>query len=251
MAPTAIRIVEIVVHKLRDQRTFLGGRRSDRVPHSQLQRRGHRRLPGGAQLSPPPRPRDQRPLARPCDRAIRRSGCPQHPRRLREQGDHHARQRHSHLWITGRLGAPTGSARIESLGLPAQLVAAVDAHQRLRGPYTAAGTRGAEASFPAWCPPTPRSSGVTTSRCSRSPRSWMRSCPAPARPSLRWRFPKERTRFYAPLRTRRIANGLVELIRASLAGQRPGRSYLENVEHAEPPTWSSSPPWFAGSIPLA
>ena len=46
-------------------------------------------------------------------------------------------------------------------------------------------------------------------------------------------LPKERTRFYAMLRTRRISNGVVEFVRDALPGDGPWALVVDNVEHAE------------------
>jgi tetratricopeptide (TPR) repeat protein len=46
-------------------------------------------------------------------------------------------------------------------------------------------------------------------------------------------IPKERTRFYARLRTKRISNGLVEFVRDGLPDGEPRAIVFENVEHAE------------------
>ena len=47
-------------------------------------------------------------------------------------------------------------------------------------------------------------------------------------------IPKERTRFYAMLRTRRISNGVVEFVRDALPEGGPWALVIDNVEHAEP-----------------
>jgi tetratricopeptide (TPR) repeat protein len=47
-------------------------------------------------------------------------------------------------------------------------------------------------------------------------------------------IPAERTRFYALLRTRRIANGLVEFVTGALGGHRPCALIVENVDQADP-----------------
>ena len=140
----------------------------------------------------------------------------------------------SHWWVRGGLRADR-EATIASLGLPPQLegVSTVDAHRRLRGPYTAAGTlvRTLVPSVlstapdlisrhdiellsvaPELCPMVPNSRETLTSMA----------------------LPKERTRFYARLRTRRIANGVVEFVRDSLVAGERRLLVVENVEHAEP-----------------
>jgi hypothetical protein len=136
-----------------------------------------------------------------------------------------------HLWVCGGLRADRHAA-LSSLGLPAEVVPTLDAHRRLRGPYTAAGTW-ARAVVPA----------VLASQPDLVRRHDIELlCVAPelsaimpnSRETLTsMAIPAERTRFYARLRTRRISNGLVEFFRDSLPDGRPATLVVENVEHAE------------------
>ncbi len=136
-----------------------------------------------------------------------------------------------HLWVCGGRRADRHAA-LGSLGLPAEVVPTVDAHRRLRGPYTAAGTW-ARAVVPAVLANQPDlvrrhdiellSVAPELSAILPNSRETLTSMAIPA----------ERTRFYARLRTRRISNGLVEFFRDSLPDGRPGTLVVENVEHAE------------------
>lgn len=122
-----------------------------------------------------------------------------------------------HLWIT----APARRDRealAASLGLPA----AVDAHRRLRGPYTAAG-----ALLRALAPEqlaghdievltaAPELEGVI--ECKRASLTWTSAA-------------DERTRFYPRAHTTRVAHGLTELFAAACAG---GTVVFENVDEAD------------------
>ncbi len=136
----------------------------------------------------------------------------------------------SHLWIRGGRRADR-LARIESVGLPSRLVAAVDAHQRLRGPYTAAGTV-VRRLIPDVVPAAAQIIRRYDIEVLSVAPELDAIVPGSRETLTSMAIPKERTRFYAPLRTRRIANGLVELIRGSLPDS-PRSLVFENVEHAE------------------
>ena len=140
-------------------------------------------------------------------------------------------RRPSHLWIQGGSQADR-HALLDALGLPDGLVGSVDAHQRLRGPYTAAGTV-VRSLVPTVVP-------ADSERVRRHDIEVLSVAPelGPLVPNSRqtltsMAIPKERTRFYAPLRTRRIANGLVELVRDALPDDGRRALIFDNVEHAE------------------
>jgi tetratricopeptide (TPR) repeat protein len=137
-----------------------------------------------------------------------------------------------HLWIRGGLRSER-EALIRSLFLPQEIVPTVDAHRRLRGPYTAGGTM-ARALAPAVLESDP-------DLVRRYDIELLSVAPdlSPIVPNSRqtltsMAIPMERTRFYARLRTRRIANGLVEFVRDSLPDGEPRSLIVENVEHADP-----------------
>src|SRR5512142_401643 len=136
-----------------------------------------------------------------------------------------------HLWITGGRRADRKRA-VAGLRLPAPLLPAVDAHRRLRGPYTAAAAvvralvRGALDRDPdlvrrydiELLSAAPDLAGVIPNS-----RETLTSMAIPA----------ERTRYYALLRTRRIANGLVEFVTGALSGQPSGSLVVENADQAD------------------
>ncbi|GAA1516996.1 hypothetical protein GCM10009677_57920 [Sphaerisporangium rubeum] len=138
-----------------------------------------------------------------------------------------------HYWIRGERRRDRDQARAR-LVLPPEL-AVVDAHRRLRGPYTAAGTL-LRAIAPDLLARTPEL-GVehnieimtsTPELADAVPRAWT---------SLEWSARKgERTRFYSRLHTLNIANGLAELLRDHLAalGGGPRTLVVENLHQADP-----------------
>jgi tetratricopeptide (TPR) repeat protein len=140
-------------------------------------------------------------------------------------------QSNTHHWLCGGRRADR-LAILEAVGIPAQLVPTVDAHRRLRGPYTAAGTV-VRALVPAQL--TENADLVRRhdlELLSVAP-ELSASVPNSRETLTSMAIPKERTRFYARLRTKRISNGLVEFVRDSLPGRGPWALVFENVEHAE------------------
>jgi tetratricopeptide (TPR) repeat protein len=136
-----------------------------------------------------------------------------------------------HYWLCGGLRADR-QATLSALALPIEVVPTVDAHRRLRGPYTAAGTI-VRALVPALVDSYPDvirrhdiellSVAPELSAIIESSRETLTSMA----------IPKERTRFYARLRTRRISNGLVEFVRDTLPEGGPRTIVFENVEYAD------------------
>ena len=125
-----------------------------------------------------------------------------------------------HLWI----GAPTAPA-------PLPLLARVDAHRRLRGPYTAAGTlvRALVPDALRVCPDVVAAHDVEVLTVAPELAGRV-TCRRDTLTSLA--PPEERTRFYPPARTQRIAHGLAELLRDVLHAQGgPRRALL--VERAD------------------
>jgi tetratricopeptide (TPR) repeat protein len=140
-----------------------------------------------------------------------------------------------HLWITGGLRADR-ERTVADLRLPAPLLPVVDAHRRLRGPYTAAGCLARSL--------TPTILDRDPGLVRRYDLELLSAAPdlAPIVPSSRetltsMAIPAERTRFYALLRTSRIANGLVEFVSGALPGQLAGDGpptlVVENVDQAD------------------
>ncbi|GAA2997311.1 tetratricopeptide repeat protein [Actinokineospora diospyrosa] len=118
--------------------------------------------------------------------------------------------------------------RVEPAALPAllaehlptlapALTEPVDAHRRLRGPYTATGTM-LRAVVPHADPDLVRRHEIEL--FSAAPE--LRETVTGARETLTsLAVPKERTRFYSRLRTQRMAHGIVEFLHAHLAGSAP------------------------------
>jgi tetratricopeptide (TPR) repeat protein len=140
-------------------------------------------------------------------------------------------QTNSHHWLRGGLGADRVAAR-QALGIPAELIPPVDAHRRLRGPYTAAATV-VRALVPAMLATGPDVVGRHDIELLSVAPELSASVPNSRETLTSMAIPKERTRFYARLRTKRIANGLVEFVRDSLPEGAPRALVFENVEHAE------------------
>ncbi len=139
-----------------------------------------------------------------------------------------------HLLVWG--GLRTDRERlIAAMDLPPRLIDTVDAHARLRGPYTAGGVivrAVAEAAL--------RSAPALAHRHDIEIRALVPElrCAVPiAREALAESvLPAERTRIYPRLRTRRLAHGVTDLLRDHLLGLGGGtRSLvLENMHRADP-----------------
>lgn len=137
-----------------------------------------------------------------------------------------------HHWIR----APRRSDRarlIATIDVPTTLTATVDAHRRLRGPYTAAGIL-MDAIVPEMLDSAPeliRAHDIEVLSASPNLRG---TVPATHETLTSLAVPAERTRFYSRLRTLRIANGLCELLRDHLSGKAEPRSLvIENVQFAD------------------
>ena len=140
-----------------------------------------------------------------------------------------------HHWIVG-------ADRRSRLGVLDELVAAgdlpgpqlvIDAHRRLRGPYTAGGSL-IRALVPEVLARTPELvPGRATEILCVAP-ELEGVVPAGPQTLTSLAVPEERTRYYSRLRTRRIAHGLAEFLRDLQAGQ-PGRTVvIENLDQADP-----------------
>ena len=114
-----------------------------------------------------------------------------------------------HLWIRASRRADAAAARAR-LELP-PLLAAVSAHRRLRGPYTAVGTllRAVVPDALERCPEAVARHDVEILSTTPELRTLV---PASRETLTSLAVPKERTRFYSRVRTLRIANGLVEFL---------------------------------------
>ena len=137
-----------------------------------------------------------------------------------------------HLWIVGATSA-VRRRTLEGLELP-PLLASVDAHRRLRGPYTAAGALMREI--------VPQAQARWPELVTRHDIELLVAAPelraaVPAsRPTLTWSAsPEERTRFYPAAHTLRVAHGLTEFLveHVRREGQTPRALLVENVDQAD------------------
>jgi len=139
-----------------------------------------------------------------------------------------------HLWITAPRRRDR-AALLAELDVAPPLGPAVDAHRRLRGPYTAAGTIVRHL-----VPQTRhRFAGLVAAHeleiLTVAPE--LRGViPSNHETLTSVAVPKERTRFYSRNRTSRLSHGLTEFIRDAAAGAAVGQRSLiiENLEHADP-----------------
>jgi tetratricopeptide (TPR) repeat protein len=138
-----------------------------------------------------------------------------------------------HHWIC----APTTAARdrlADALSLP-PLLTRVDAHRRLRGPFTAAGSvvRALVPDALARCPELVAAHDIEVLTVAQELRG---SVPCARETLTSLAPPEERTRYYAPVRTARIAHGLVDLVRDLLltTGDGPRTLVLDNAADADP-----------------
>jgi len=138
-----------------------------------------------------------------------------------------------HHWIRADRQAARRAALEAGRCGPA--LATVDAHRRLRGPYTAAGTLmrlivpGALARDPGLV----RRHDIEILSVAPELRTVV---PASRETLTSLAIPTERTRFYSRLRTARLANGLTDFLHAYLRGLGGGPRCLlvDNLHHADP-----------------
>jgi tetratricopeptide (TPR) repeat protein len=137
-----------------------------------------------------------------------------------------------HYWVAGGLRCDR-RAVLETLDLhPALTDPAVDAHRRLRGPYTMAGTvlRDVVPAVAAADPELVAAHAVEI--LSAAPE--LRALVPTARETLTsLAVPAERTRYYSRLRSRRLAHGLAEFLRDVTARSGPRTLIVENADHAD------------------
>ena len=137
-----------------------------------------------------------------------------------------------HQWLHGGTRSDRRAA-VRELPLPPALLSTVDAHRRLRGPFTAAGTifRAIVPEALDRLPELARRYDIELLSAAPELRAVL-SCSRETLNSVA--IPVERTRFYAQLRTIRLGHGLVEYLRDSLPADQPRTLVVENVEHADP-----------------
>jgi tetratricopeptide (TPR) repeat protein len=138
-----------------------------------------------------------------------------------------------HYWIKAPLRGER-EALISGLDLP-PVLAEIDAHRRLRGPFTAAGTliRAIVHDAFARCPELAARFNIEITTVAPEladavPQVW---------DTLEWTVSdEERTRFYSRLHTLYIANGLADLLSSYLRalGGGPRTLLVENAHHADP-----------------
>jgi tetratricopeptide (TPR) repeat protein len=116
--------------------------------------------------------------------------------------------------------------------LPPELTGTVDAHRRLRGPYTAAGTIARAVVSPTLlsAPALVQDHDVEILTVAPELRA---TVPATRETLTSLAVPEERTRFYSRMRTLRIAHGLAEFL-CALPVSAPRSIVVENVDHADP-----------------
>ncbi|MFJ3234658.1 tetratricopeptide repeat protein [Streptomyces sp. NPDC086787] len=138
-----------------------------------------------------------------------------------------------HHWISASLRADRITA-LERLELPEQL-AAVGAHRRLRGPYTAVGTllRAIVPDALERCPEAVARHDVEILSTTPELHALV---PASRETLTSLAVPRERTRFYSRVRTLRIANGLVDFLNAYLRelGDQPRSLIVHDAHQADP-----------------
>ncbi|MDH2430733.1 tetratricopeptide repeat protein [Sphaerisporangium sp. TRM90804] len=138
-----------------------------------------------------------------------------------------------HYWIRAARRRDRDLER-SRLALPPAL-AVLDAHRRLRGPYTAAGTLLRQIAPDALERLPELGPGHNIEILAAAPE--LAGAVPSAWTSLEWTAAKgERTRFYSRLHTLNIANGLAELLRDYLAalGGGPRTLVVENLHEADP-----------------
>ncbi|NUP47733.1 MAG: tetratricopeptide repeat protein, partial [Catenulispora sp.] len=136
-----------------------------------------------------------------------------------------------HHWLHGGT-LDDRLAAVPSLPLPPALLDPVDAHRRLRGPYTAAGTMARALTPGVLARDTDLVRRYDIELLSVAPE--LSDCVPNSRETLTsMALPAERTRYYARLRTKRIANGLVEFFRSSWDDEAPRALVVYNAEHAD------------------
>jgi len=137
-----------------------------------------------------------------------------------------------HQWLHGGTQSDRRAAS-QKLSLPPALMSTVDAHRRLRGPYTAANRIFREIVPEALDRLPELAERYDLELLSAAPE--LRAVMSCSRETLNSvAIPAERTRFHARLRTIRLSHGLVEYLRDTLPTDEPRTLVVENVEHADP-----------------
>jgi len=144
----------------------------------------------------------------------------------------------THLLIrTGSPGAHINdqAAADHDVDFPPPLVPAIDAHRRLRGPYTMAGTllRAIVPDAIERCPELVAAHDMEILAVAPE----LRGAVAASHETLTSLVvPEERTRFHAKLRTMRLAHGMTEFLRdyLRLGGWRPASLVIDRIDQGDP-----------------
>lgn len=140
----------------------------------------------------------------------------------------------AHRWIVSPRRR-TQADFVAGLNLPPALLPAVDAHRRLRGPYTAAGTiaRGLAASGIDRFPELVSAHQIELLSVAPELREVV---PATRETLTSLAIPNERTRFYSRLRTGYLSHGLTEFVRdyVLLSGAQQHSLVIDNLDAADP-----------------
>jgi tetratricopeptide (TPR) repeat protein len=139
--------------------------------------------------------------------------------------------RPQHHWVRGA-ARHDRERLVASLDLPPALVPSVDAHRRLRGPYTAAGTV-CRLVVPAALEVHPDLVSRHDVEILSVAPELRTSVPATRETLTSLAAPTERTRYYSRLRTQRLAHGLAEFLRDHVAGTGTRSLVVENVGHSD------------------
>jgi tetratricopeptide (TPR) repeat protein len=135
-----------------------------------------------------------------------------------------------HAWITGGRQADRAATARELAQSPL-LVPTLDAHRRRRGPYTAAGDL-ARALVPVVLDRDPALARRYDIELLSAAPELAAVLPGSRETLTSMAIPAERTRYYARLRTRRIANGLIEFVTGALPAG-PRTLIVTSAEHAD------------------
>src|ERR1044071_674614 len=137
-----------------------------------------------------------------------------------------------HAWITGGESQRSRVKTATALAGAPLLMPAVDAHARLRGPYTAAGTIAREL-VPGVLDRDPDLVRRYDIELLSAAPELSALVPGSRETLTSMAIPAERTRYYARLRTRRIANGLAEFLDGVLGSTGPFTLIVTNADHAD------------------
>lgn len=140
-----------------------------------------------------------------------------------------------HVVHTGAPGARIGGPDLAALGAPPALTGALDAHRRLRGPYTAAGTI-MRALTPAAMRDFPALVAAHDIEILSAAPELRGTVHATHETLTSLAVPKERTRFYSRMRTLRLAHGMTEFVRDYVrnSGGGPASLVIDRIDQADP-----------------